>query len=79
MLRILDGQHRRADGTLDDGSSPQAITTKEATVASGTFEEKQVAVSRATTMNLLEHNGVFLPWKSSSARIEQTLEPHRGQ
>jgi len=72
MLRILDGQHRRADGTLDYAGGPKAVPTKKATVASGTFIEKQVAVSCASAVNLLQHNGFFLPWKSSSARIEQT-------
>jgi hypothetical protein len=61
MLRILDGQYRRADGTLDYAGSPKAIPTKKAAVASGTFIEKQVAVSGASAVNLLQHNGFFPP------------------
>jgi hypothetical protein len=60
MLRILDGQYRGTDGTLDYAGSPKAIATKQAAVASRTFVEKQVAVSCASAVNRLQHNG-FIP------------------
>jgi hypothetical protein len=77
MRRIFDGKHRGADGTLAYAGSPQAIPTKKAAVTLGTFIEKQVAIRCALAVNLLRHNGLFLPWKSSSAKIEQTLEAYR--
>jgi hypothetical protein len=52
---LFDGQHRKANWTLEEAAGPQAITTDKTSVASRAFEENQVAVDRALAKNLLQH------------------------
>jgi hypothetical protein len=52
---LFDGQHRKANWTLEEAAGPQAITTEKTSVASRAFEQKQIAVDRASAKNLLQH------------------------